>query len=465
MEACADALAAVAVEARQIGARRLLLAAHWADLHAPDTDRRSQGRPGGSDGTPRVSQFCADELGCLLGMTSISAAPLLRDALDLRHRHPRTWALLLAGDIEDWRARKLAHATARAELTLQQAQWVDSETAEGLATLPFSRAMARVEAKIIAADPEAHEARRQAALERRYVSATRTNPAGVRTLIAQTGAGDVARLLAMVHHLADLLERGGDNDLVDVRRAKALGILANPALACVLLAKAHVVPNAPQPDAPDVEFEPTPASTAQLAAELGRTLLELGPGAIDRLRPRSTVYVHLSVEALGSVAGGTTAPEIARVEGHGPVGLAELLSWLGTDRLTVRPVVDPWDQVPVDSYEIPHRHREAMLHRQPVEVFPYGVTPARGCDLDHTEPYRDSGPTTPDHLGPLSRHHHRAKTFGGFTLHQPLPGMYLWRIPSGRWFQVDHTGTRALGRQEPEILRQRRGRVDLVWAA
>jgi len=56
------------------------------------------------------------------------------------------------------------------------------------------------------------------------------------------------------------------------------------------------------------------------------------------------------------------------------------------------------------------------------------------------------------------------KTFGGFVCHQPLPGLYLWRTPSGLWFRVDHTGTHALGLQIPDIIRQRNERHRFSYA-
>jgi hypothetical protein len=91
---CAAALDASVLEQRRVGARRVGLAAHWADLHAPESDRKHGGgtkrrrtRPGGSDGTPEVIEFTVAELGVLLQMTTVSARNLMRDALDLRHRH------------------------------------------------------------------------------------------------------------------------------------------------------------------------------------------------------------------------------------------------------------------------------------------------------------------------------------------------------------------------------------------
>ena len=47
--------------------------------------------------------------------------------------------------------------------------------------------------------------------------------------------------------------------------------------------------------------------------------------------------------------------------------------------------------------------------------------------------------------GKLTVLHHRIKTFAGWQVQQPFPGIYLWRDPFGALYLVDHTGTRRLG--------------------
>jgi hypothetical protein len=469
---CADRLDASVLRERSVGAERLALAAHWADLHPvvaeapPDWTphrRRTQtrARACGADGTPAVSEFAVEELGCLLRTTTTSAAGLMRDALELRHRHPQLWEAVMTGRVEDWKARKVARATTAADLGINQARWVDGETVTAVTNLPFGRAMSVIEAKIIAADPEGYEERRQQEAERRYVSVGRgANRFGMRTLIAQTTAGDVLRLNAMVDHLAELLGAAGDGDPKSVRRAKALGLLANPAMACVFLADQH--PDvAPMDDAEPAEVEPggpesVPPSAVELAVWFGRLLRGLGKKALNRLRPRTVLYLHIAEEAVRGHAGS----QVGRAEELGAVGVGELREWLGTDRVVVRPVLDPMGLAPVDEHAIPARHREAMQLMCPVEIYPWGTRASRRADGDHTKPYvpvdrgGPPGQTRLDNLGPLGRRHHRAKTVGGFTLHQPLPGMFLWRIPSGHWYQVDNEGTHALGRETPAIIEQ-----------
>jgi hypothetical protein len=487
---CARALEAVVLEQRRAGARRFALVAQWADTHPPRAGAPARAVQPGAAGTPDVDEFTATELGMLLGTSTITATCLLRDVLDLRHRLPQIWEAVMTGQVEDWKARAVARATA--VLTPTQCRRVETEVLQALIGLPYGRAMDVIEGRVIAADPTGHDQRRRAEEQRRYVAqGRRTNPYGLRTLITQTTAGDVARLYAMIDHLADLLptshtsptgETGsaetGPEETADVRRAKALALLANPALACVFLARAHApttptttptTPPAAPADDPDMPPEGSPEMSPEMspvvaaAVTLGRALDSLGATALDRLRPRTVLYLHLSDHALT----GTTGTQVARTEGHGALSIPQLRDWLRTDTIVVKPVIDLPGQPSVDRYEIPGRLHEALTLREPYEIFPYGTLPSRTADTDHTRPYHHPGhhhPGTADdrhppdrtamhNLGPLGRSHHRAKTFGGFTLHQPLPGLYLWRAPTGSWYRVDHTGTTPLGTTTPDIIK------------
>ncbi len=105
--------------------RRLQIAAHWADLHPGEAVAESR-LPGterpvrlGGEGTPTVGDFAAAELGCVLRMSDGSAARLIGDALDLRHRLPLVWAAAQAGQTPAYQARMIANATRH--LTVEQA--------------------------------------------------------------------------------------------------------------------------------------------------------------------------------------------------------------------------------------------------------------------------------------------------------------------------------------------------------
>jgi hypothetical protein len=87
------------------------LVAHWADLHCGEAGPSRDVLPGtersvglGADGTPRVREFAAVELGVLLDVTTTAAQGLMRDVLDLRHRHPLLWAAVLSGRARFWQA-------------------------------------------------------------------------------------------------------------------------------------------------------------------------------------------------------------------------------------------------------------------------------------------------------------------------------------------------------------------------
>lgn len=80
--------------------------------------------PSGAAGTPLVAEFVAAELAPLLGESIPTAWARLRDAVNLRHRHPILWQATLAGVVPTWQARRVAQACA--ELGVDAAWWVDA---------------------------------------------------------------------------------------------------------------------------------------------------------------------------------------------------------------------------------------------------------------------------------------------------------------------------------------------------
>jgi hypothetical protein len=446
--AAADAISAHRVDALRVGAERLALAAHWCDLHPAEDDLPLVGLPGrwrprrSGAGTPGVAEFAAEELGCLLGVHSHAAHNLMADAVNLRHRHPLLWERVMAAEVADWVARKTTHLVAAAGLSLGQARWVDEVTAGYAASLTPGRYLALVEARIIEADPAAAEARRKAHALHRFVRTGQTTEHGLRTLVARATAGEVIYLVAVVDRIAQILALQGDTDPADVRRSKALGVLATPARALQLLAWA-------EQEHPDDEQQSEPESAVasrndpDLNAAIAAGLAAVPPA---KLLPPATLHLHLSEAALVGGAG------VARLEGVGPITLGQVREFLGHCHVTVKPVVDLAGGMPVDCYEIPARMHEIVTLRHPFEVFPWGTGSSRTADDDHTERYvppDDGGPpgqTHPDNLGPLQRRHHRVKTHGpGWRHRQLAPGVFLWRTATGHWYRVDNHGTHHLG--------------------
>ena len=172
--------------------------------------------------------------------------------------------------------------------------------------------------------------------------------------------------------------------------------------------------------------------------------------------PAATVVVHVNATdpALGLVepkdgAGGSAgsspvASGAAVVERWGALLTARIPEFLAGSRVTVRPVVDPWAISPETPHHPSVSLRTAVETLMPHDVFPYGATPSRSCDLDHTIPYADDGgpgQTRWGNLGPLSRFTHRVKTHGGWHLTQPEPGIFHWSSPAGYQYLVTAQGT------------------------
>lgn len=215
----------------------------------------------------------------------------------------------------------------------------------------------------------------------------------------------------------------------------------------------HRVPDDPDGSAPADDPDPTRPRRFrphQLPDWLRRAVQHVTDPTIgwqldsQRLLPKVTLYLHLAEETAEHARHGH-ATGILRLAGDTPVTLHYLYSQVVPhQRLRITPVIDLAGQEPVDAYEIPRRHRQAVHLRTPAECFPYAANLAPG-EIDHTLPYRHDG--TPgqsrmDNYGPLGRFHHRIKTHGRWQVRQPFAGIYIWRDPHGAHYLVDHTGTR-----------------------
>jgi hypothetical protein len=476
------------------------LAAHWADLHHPDSQvpvektlpGAEQGRQLGGDGTPEVLEFAAAELGARMETTIGSARALMADGLDIRHRLPELWQLIVAGRVPSWRARKVAQATRH--LSRDSAKHVDAAVAACVATLPWGRFETLLAAKIIEADPRAAEEQAKIWEAERFVRAGRTGQSGLKLLIAKANAGDVIWFMATINRIAEILRLQGDLDSAEVRRSKAIGILAQPAQALQLLwefrgeqrpAGESQQPEEPILNEPNVPYDTSSAEPAedppaddladsaadQMASDqpaepaeeaAGPTERPIGggliiqPSGVDarKLRPEVMLHIHLSQEALlgytesklGLVGG------VGRFEGVGSITLGQVRRFLGDTacEVNVQPVIDPQDSPPVDGYEIPRRIREAMFLRMPASCFPYAAG-AQRMDLDHTKSYLPparggpSGQTGVHNLGPLIRLEHRVKTHSRWQVRQPEPGVWIWRSPHENYYLVTNAGTQYLG--------------------
>lgn len=404
-----DFAGACAETARRAEVDLLHAAQHWAVLHSADRlDPSESTKPGrerarrlGGDGVPEVSEFAAAELGGRIGRSPYAAARLIADAQDLHHRHPHLWARVEAGEV---RASYARHVTARTrDLSAEQAAYVDAAVAESAdGRIPWSRFEVLVEAKVVQAAPEVARAKEERASRARFVKRIRGEAHGMASLMVRADVATIdqidAAVTAKAKQLAEALPDAPHLQTDDDRRVHALLLMANPGAE----------PDAELPD----------------------------------LLPEVQVHVHLY--------GHHDGDGVARVEGHGAVTEAWLRRVLGPHaRFKVQPVLDLAGQAPVDSYEIPDRHRRAVRLMTPADIFPFASCTSRTMQVDHTVPFGQDGVSGVGNYGPMTTTHHRIKTHGRWQVQQPYPGIYVWRDPHGAFYLVDHTGTRRLPGTRP----------------
>lgn len=441
--------------------KMLQLACAWADAHYLDSGSAEyqpliqRACAWGGEGTPEVSEYCAAELGALQGTGMAAARVLIADALDLRYRLPRLWERVLTGGVRAWQARRMAEQTR--PLSWEACADVDHALSDLVGMMPWPRFAKILAATIVEADPALAAARAERARGSQDVSSFDSED-GLKTIVAKAAAGDAIWFLASVNRIAEILAVRGDTDPIGTRRARAVGILARPAAALQLLidhqdsatTQPHPTNEPDQPDEPDQASEPDQPSEPDPEADDHRSLSTAVPAAFDAsaARPRVMLHFHLSEAALRS------GHAVVRPEDGGPLTLDQVLEFLSRSgcQVRVQPVLDPTAVAPVDGYEVPQRLRAAVRAQQIADVFPFGSCISPSMDLDHTERYvpmdygGPPGQTARDNLGPFARPGHRAVTHGGWQKHQPEPGYYAHRSPTGYVYLVTNQGTLALGR-------------------
>ncbi len=211
-------------------------------------------RPGGN-GTPWIAETCPAELGLWQQQSPGSARCLIGDALDLRHRLPRLWGRVVAGEVHAWKARTVAVRSRY--LGLFAVAELDRLITHQVELVTWGRFESILDAALLHVDPAAYHERVQESHSRRGVWPGESS-AGLRSIIIRAAQGDAAVFWAAVNRVADLLADEGDEDPVNVRRSKAVGILANPTLVLDLVNR-HI--GQPDPDEDPCAYLPDPSYT------------------------------------------------------------------------------------------------------------------------------------------------------------------------------------------------------------
>ncbi len=443
---------------RSAEVRDLQVLAQWAYAHGADPTLGPDGgrarRVGdvlveiGGEGTPQVQDFCLGEIALARGTGVMATRHAIADVLDLIHRLPGLWRVCLAGDAEVWVARRVAKLSRH--LPIERVGVVDAAISQVLAAEAPGRVIEVAEATIISADPDLHEQRTAEERRRRYVAVSRTDEAGLRTVIARIGAGDAAWVDATVSRVADVIAAQHPDATRDQIRALAFGWLARPADLLRLLLE---------------HTEPTTVPETHRATAFPADLLEALSGAdLSALTPRSTLYVHLHEAVIHG------APGVARAEGIGPVTLARLAELLRGTEIAVKPVIDLTDRVRTTAYEHPASLKERIALTTGGDYWPYAVSTSRAVDYDHPTPYvppdqgGPPGQTGSHNSGPLGRRHHKWKTHAGYSARQSGQGRYIWTTPHGLAFEVDHRGSRSIDPHQAQVIIDAPRSVDIYFS-
>ena len=480
-------------ERRAAEVRDLEVLAQWAAVHSADPTDGPDGRlarkvgnvlvPTGGEGTPGVQDFSLGEIALARGTGVTATANALADVMDLMHRLPLTWTVCKRAEAEIFVARRVAKLSRH--LPLDRVGLVDAAIARIIARESGGRVLDVAEAKIIEADPELHQQRWEEEQRRRYVSLSRTDEAGLRTVIARVEAGDAVWVDATVARVAEIIAPQHPDLNADEIRSVAFCMLARPAeLLALLLEHTEVDEDgsrqarpAEDPARPAEDLDDGRVSTSSTDGRPARTAPELFLNRalafpadlldalrstdLTRLAPRCVLYVHLHESVLRGADG------VARVEGLGAFTLAQLRDLLGRARVKVQPVVDLSDRVRTTAYEHPEKLKERVHLVTDGDYWPFATSTSRRVDYDHPTPYVDPGDGGPPgqtgthNSGPLGRRHHRWKTHAGYRSRQCGQGRYVWLTPHGLGFLVDHTGTRRITRAEASMILEAPPGVDV----
>ncbi len=420
----------VVAEARAVRAalvagevRVLELAVQWARLHpvpeggSPATWEQSglyaeTTAPLAGPGTPSVAEFAPLELSAALGLSHDAARALIADALDLTCRLPRLWALAQAGRVAVWRARRIAVETR--DLSVVAADYADRLVCAVPDKVDRVDARALIEEARLYHDPDraAEEERHQ--LTHRGVWLHRGTRPATTDVVMTMDTPDALAFDATVADLAGTLGRLGDTDTLDIRRARAAGLLASPQTALDLLT----------------------GNTTHLdgiaAAGLGSVELFVHVTPADLAAHTRGGVGAATVEKLGPATTGVIGDWVRRVTGRdGPIRIRPVL--------TV-PVDTCSPQRTVDAHDPPESMRQAVVLRDSTCVFPACGRDSRRADLDHIAPYLPRafdgppGQTNAANLAPLCRTHHRAKTFTRWRYERLPDGTYEWTSPTGHTY-------------------------------
>lgn len=465
-----DRAVAAMASRRRAEVELLEAALAWAHAHVPSADDEVAGWqpdtmpvpgtyaaamfgeraiPVAGVGTPAVAEFAVMELAAALRLSHEAALALVGDVLDLAHRLPRLWALVRELRVPAHLGREAARVSR--DLDVAAASHADRLLAWQPKRLNPHRIGVLVHEARLYADPDRAIADHDRAMDARKVECRYgTGAPGTGEAWMVLDEADLVAFDAAVGMMADQIGALGHGGSLDVRRAHAVGILADPQQAFDLLAV--------DPTAPDADEDPAVVAAEDIAHGAANPFRR--PASGEGPSGEVVLVFHITDRDLLDTGSSWGSDGVARSPKLGPVLLGRLQSWLlSAGKVTIRPVVDHATIVPVDVHDPPARTAAAVRLRDTTCVYPGCGRASESCDLDHIEEYVPPdeggapGQTHPDGLAPLCRRHHRAKTFGDFSYRRLPDGSCEWTLPSGVRVTTDPATPRP--RPDPAARRRR----------
>jgi hypothetical protein len=383
--------------------------------------------PVAGPGAPLVAEFCIAEFAVAIGLPTETGKAYIGEALELRHRLPKVWARVVAGDLPAWRARRIARATIA--LSREAAAYVDAKVAPFAHKIRPTALDRTITAAIATFMPDEAEKRQQAAADGRHFDIDTRGHAlnglsGTAEVYGTLDLADALDLETAVAQTAATLKDLGSTETLDVRRAVAVGQIARRQLALDLTAGDGAAGSG------DLDRLDRRTSTS------AGTSPDIPPGR------EVVLHLYLSHAALTGTGGVGHLDNL-----HLPVLEHQVRDWCrAAGKITVKPVIDLARCAPADRYDVPASMAEQVDLRDRHCVFPWCTRPAKNCDKDHVVPHAVGDATCACNLAPLCRRHHRLKTHGRWRYLPLKPGTYLWTSPHGYQHLVDHDGTTDVSR-------------------
>lgn len=440
-----DSLRSFHAEAVRRERSLVVLATQWARLNPAEelTEADILGEAGLNDeeamwlelsrhGCTHIDDLSIPAFAAAAGTTEFQARRLIRESLLLVFLLPRVWERAASGDLEMWRARRLAeecwglHPEALAYIDRNMSLTTARHTEKGRAGV-IEEAKRRFMATRAREEEESVQVRREVLFDLEEDAR-----AGIAHVYATMDLLDARDLKAAVEAGAAAL---GSDAPLGVRRAWALGDLARAS---------QRAPARPLTTPSDPADRPRWSGTGTATRDV-------------------KVFLHLTPDAL--VGGELSECTPIRVEGRGiPAGTVltaqTVRQWFTRPgaglghRIKIRPVLDLEDHIHVDAYEVPERIKEQAAIRDGGCVFPWCTRKPWFTDCDHIIPWKadgSGGPTCSCNTAPLCRRHHRAKThadnhvgskYTWWNYESLGDGKYLWRGPKGTVLLRTNTGVR-----------------------